>query len=397
MADLKETGYLVSFRAINYSGNMNEQNGVYPQGPLSLLRDAVFKAVFTKDTAQSKGALRALLSVIIDQELDIIDLLPNEPPIDDIHDRQIRYDIHCIVRDTREPINIEMTLYPDSFEEYRLEFHASKLFCSQDIRGKDKDFGDLKRCYQISLFANYGFISGKPMFSDEHFFHSFEYYDPEHKTSLGGQIRIITIELYKLDKIAEKIVAEMSKKERWAVFFEYHEVEEKSDLIQELIRAEEGIAMAQEVYSGITQDQYEQARLMGIFKNQMDIQSIKVEAKREREARIKAEQEQERAEQALTAERERAKQERERSEQVRQQAIAAERERSEQALAAERERVEQVRQQAIAAERERSEQVRQQAIAAERERAEQVRQQAIAAMRELGLSDKDIDRIYPET
>ncbi|MHC6202692.1 hypothetical protein ACYULU_05805 [Breznakiellaceae bacterium SP9] len=139
--------------------------------------------------------------------------------------------------------------------------------------------------------------------------------------------------------------------------------------------------MAEEVYSGITQEQYEQARLMGIFKNQMDIQSIKVEAKREREARIRAEQE-------LAAVRERTKQIREQTKQVR--------ERAKQELAAVREQIklEQERiEQALAAERERAELE----LAAVREQTKQVRQQAIAVMRERGLSDKDIDRIYPET
>ena len=80
----------------------------------------MFKAVFTKDTEASKEALRHLISAIIEQDIYVIELAVNEPEIYDIHDRKIRYDIQCKVRKTQEIINIEMTLYPDNFEEYRL-------------------------------------------------------------------------------------------------------------------------------------------------------------------------------------------------------------------------------------------------------------------------------------
>ncbi|MHC6204472.1 hypothetical protein ACYULU_14935, partial [Breznakiellaceae bacterium SP9] len=117
----------------------------------------------------------------------------------------------------------------------------------------------------------------------------------------------------------------------------------------------EGIRMAQEAYSGITQDAHEQARLLSLWKGQMDIQSKMVTAARMTEkaeqGQRKAEQEQRKAEQ----EREKERQGREKAEQK----LAQERERAEQKLAQERER-------------------------------------SIAAMRALGMSDKDIDKIYPD-
>ncbi|MHC6203294.1 PD-(D/E)XK nuclease family transposase [Breznakiellaceae bacterium SP9] len=337
---------------------MNKRNPAYDPDTLYILYDAVFKAVFTKDTPASKGALRALLSAMIEQELDIIDILANEPPIDDIHDRAIRFDIRCSVRKTGEPINIEMTLYPDYYEAYRLEYLASKLLCSQYIKGNVGSFGDLKPSYQISFLANIPFLTGVPMFADEHFLHNFQYYDSEHSVALGGQIRIITVELYKLDSISLKAVSEMSKRERWFVFFQYHEDKGKQDLIQELVKAEEGIRMAQEAYSGITQDAHEQARLLSLWKGQMDIQSKMVTAARMTE---KAEQGQRKAEQ----EREKERQGREKERQGR---VKAEQERKKERQG--REKAEQK----LAQERERS----------------------IAAMRALGMSDKDIDKIYPD-
>jgi len=57
--------------------------------------DKVFKAVFTNDTKTSQRALSKLISAIIGQEVTVISINANEPPIDNIRDRQIRFDIHC--------------------------------------------------------------------------------------------------------------------------------------------------------------------------------------------------------------------------------------------------------------------------------------------------------------
>ncbi|MHC6201562.1 hypothetical protein ACYULU_00005 [Breznakiellaceae bacterium SP9] len=86
------------------------------------------------------------------------------------------------------------------------------------------------------------------------------------------------VELYKLGSSSEKAAAEMSKRERWSVFFQYYKDTGKQDLIQELVKAEEGISMAEEMYSGITQDAPERARLLSLWKGQMDIQSKLVTA-----------------------------------------------------------------------------------------------------------------------
>ncbi|MCL2805820.1 MAG: hypothetical protein FWD26_07770, partial [Treponema sp.] len=100
-------------------------------------------------------------------------------------------------------------------EPVRLEFHASKLFIGQDIKGTDKTFNDLKESYQIAILAK------KRFFADDVVFHTFEYYDPEHNISLNGKSRIITVELSKLDKVIEKPVKAMTSAEHWAVFFQY--------------------------------------------------------------------------------------------------------------------------------------------------------------------------------
>jgi predicted transposase/invertase (TIGR01784 family) len=246
---------------------------------IDICLDNVFKAVFTRDTPESQRALSMLLSALIGQELTVRGIVANEPPIDNIRDRQIRFDINCRLKDG-ELVNVEMSLNPDPFEPIRLEFHIGKLFTGQDIRGKDdqgteKTYDDLKQAYQIAVLVKERF------FDDEVFLHNFQYYDPEHKTSLNGRSRIITLELSKLDKVIAKPIGEMTAPEHWAVFFRYLTDKSKRRTINEILEQEEGIAMASEVLMTISKDEAERARLMSEFKYQMDTQSKIGHARRE--------------------------------------------------------------------------------------------------------------------
>jgi hypothetical protein len=83
---------------------------------IDICLDNVFKAVFTRDTPESQGALSKLLSALIGRELSVIGVVANEPAIDNLRDRQIRFDINCRI-DDGEPVNVEMSLNPDPFGE----------------------------------------------------------------------------------------------------------------------------------------------------------------------------------------------------------------------------------------------------------------------------------------
>jgi predicted transposase/invertase (TIGR01784 family) len=242
--------------------------------PIDICLDNVFKAVFTRNTHTSQGALSKLISALIGREVSIIAISANEPPIDNLRDRQIRFDINCKA-ENGELVNVEMSLNPDPFEPVRLEFHAGKLFTGQDIRGSDKSYDDLRQAYQIAILAKDYF------FSDEVVLHTFEYYDREHGVSLNGRSRIITLELSKLDKVIEKPIKDMSAPEHWGVFFRYLTDKAKRVKINEIIKYEEGIAMASEVLMSISKDEVERARLMSEYKYQLDLQSKITYAKRQ--------------------------------------------------------------------------------------------------------------------
>jgi predicted transposase/invertase (TIGR01784 family) len=240
---------------------------------IDICLDNVFKAVFTRDTPASQLALSKLVSTLIGREVTIVAISVNEPPMDNLRDRQIRFDINCRA-ENGELVNVEMSLNPDPFELVRLEFYMGKLFTGQDIRGIDKSYDDLQYAYQIAILAKERF------FPDEVFFHAFEYYDPVRRISFNGRSRIITLELSKLEKVVEKPIEEMDDQEQWAVFFKYLNDKSKRRKINEIMEHEEGIAMASKVLMTISKDEAERARLMSEYKYQMDTQSKLVHAKR---------------------------------------------------------------------------------------------------------------------
>jgi len=251
---------------------------------LDICWDNVFKAVFTKESHESRKALSRLVSAVIGRDLEALEIKANEPPPESLRHRQIRFDINCKTPDG-EQINVEMCLNPDEFEPVRLEYYAARLFGVQDIRGEGRTYSDLKPTYQIAFLVN------RTFFPDGDFFHSFEYYDPIRQVSLGGRTRIHTLELGKLDEVSRKPVDEMSYQELWAVFFRYLNDPGMRGKINQIARREEGIKMAGTVLLGISRNEAERARLESEYKAEVDLQSKLGGA--ERKGRLEGRQERE--------------------------------------------------------------------------------------------------------
>jgi predicted transposase/invertase (TIGR01784 family) len=228
--------------------------------------DQVFKAVFTRDTEKSRGALSDLISALIGKTVAVESIAANEPPADDSRQRYIRFDVACKTRQG-ELVNVEMSFNPGADEPARLEYYAARLFTGQSLHGKEKKYGNLKETYQITIL-------GKDMFfPDNNLTHTFLYYDPDSRVPLGGKTRIITVELVKTKPIAGKPVEEMTNAEAWAVFFTYLTDKEKRAKIVEIINHEEGIAMAVQTLGKFTQSEIDYIQETYRLKRKLDQQS----------------------------------------------------------------------------------------------------------------------------
>jgi predicted transposase/invertase (TIGR01784 family) len=235
--------------------------------------DGVFKAVFTRDTPQSRGALKGLLSCFTGLDISVLSITANEPaglP----GDRQIRYDISCRF-DDGNLADIEMTIGPRASESLRLEFYTSRLFVTQQIRGAGRSYRDLKLTFQIS------FISGRKLFQDEELVHRFEYCDMEHGLRLGGRTRIITVELDKTEAVLGKGVEQMSSRERWAVFLRCSADRGKREMVNAILEREEAIAMAGETMLEFTKEELEWFRNESRLKYELDMRETIADARDE--------------------------------------------------------------------------------------------------------------------
>jgi len=235
--------------------------------------DPVFKAVFTKDTYESRGALSKLISALIGHTVTVETITANEPPINDLRQKYIRFDVACRTVEG-ELVNVEMSFNPGACELARLEYYTSILFIGQDIHGEDKSYNDLKETYQIAILAK-----GK-FFPDNNLIHDFSYSDLKTHIPFGGKTKIITVELVKTKPIVDKPIEEMKTSELWAVFFQYLTVPEKRAKIIDIIKKEEGIAMAVKTMTGFTQNEIEYFRKMSLLKAELDYQSEMTYAKR---------------------------------------------------------------------------------------------------------------------
>ena len=239
--------------------------------------DNVFKAMFTKETPDSRGALSKFLSAVINEETAVISITANEPPADDLRGRQIRYDITCKFNDGRAA-NVEMTVSPDKCELIRMEYYEARLFSSHDMRGAEKTYDSLPHTYQISIIVE------RPVVDDDVIIHHFRYYDAESRVSLNGRTHIITLELSKLARLAEKSAKDMTPLERWASFLLYTADKGKRKLVNEILEIEEGVSMAGAVLLTISKDEVERARLESEYKYAVDYQSRMITARQEGEA-----------------------------------------------------------------------------------------------------------------
>ncbi|MDR2731314.1 MAG: hypothetical protein LBB81_10520 [Treponema sp.] len=79
----------------------NQNPALYEWGPfpfgdgasvLDIRYDPVFKAVFTRDTTKSRGALSRLVSAHIGKNVSVETIIANEPPVDDLRQRYLRFD-----------------------------------------------------------------------------------------------------------------------------------------------------------------------------------------------------------------------------------------------------------------------------------------------------------------
>ena len=76
---------------------------------------------------------------------------------------------------------------------------------------------------------------------------------------LSNAIRVVYVELNKLDEVLKKSVNDMTDLEKWVVFFQYASVQSHRQTVNKVIESKEVLQMAGNLLMSISQDEKERA------------------------------------------------------------------------------------------------------------------------------------------
>lgn len=181
--------------------------------------DRVFKLILT--SPEAKPVLIDLISSIIKRPVVDVVVRNNEIPPEDTQEKAERLDVNCYIDDNSQ---VDLEMQASRIEEeldgkhqnlkgksiyYLCDLHSSQP--SKGVRRYDK----LARTYQVTFCAY-------TVFPDrEEYVNSFSMRHDEDNELLSDAIRVVYVELSKLQEIMKKSVDNMTDLEKWAVFFRY--------------------------------------------------------------------------------------------------------------------------------------------------------------------------------
>src|SRR5574344_1974487 len=213
-----------------------------PDALLNPRSDIIFKALFTQNSEDSRGALKSFLSAVIGRKVNTVTLLPNEPAAEDSEDKNARLDVACTFNDG-DAADIEMQgVNENNSYGRRAEYLTAKLL--NYVVPKGTDWHKIHQVFQISVL---NFI-----------------FDPTDSSPVGRYLmrkktgqplaevqNVIFLELPKL-KNNEDNPKQLPDAQKWCKFFLEADNPQKKDYVHQLEQTEEGIMQAQKVLDHIS-------------------------------------------------------------------------------------------------------------------------------------------------
>ena len=169
------------------------------------------------------------------------------------------FDVNCVLDDGTQ-IDLEMQasrIQEDMDGSYqnlkgKSIYYLCDLHSSQSAKGLRR-YDKLAHSYQVT-FCSYTVFPNRPEFVN-----SFSLRHDEDNELLSDAIRIIYVELSKLQEIIKKSVADMTDLEKWAVFFQYASEQQARETVNEVIASKEALQMAGDLLMSISKDERERA------------------------------------------------------------------------------------------------------------------------------------------
>ena len=221
--------------------------------------DGIFRAILT--LPEAREALRSAVTAFIGRPVKSVTLRNNAAPSRDTGAKDERYDINCVADgEDGDQCNVEMQATQMRGDNtgnehinvrWRCVFNLCDLHSNQEGRGRA--YGEFARSYQITL------CKYKVFKEDQCHVERFTFRNTDGR-ELCDAVTAIIIDLSQAEKIAKKPVGEMTLIEQWTVFFALGNVPAYSGIIAEMTRLEEGIAVAKDTLTSISQNPDERAR-----------------------------------------------------------------------------------------------------------------------------------------
>jgi predicted transposase/invertase (TIGR01784 family) len=222
--------------------------------------NGVFHAVLT--LPEANAALVGSVGAFIGRRLKTATLRNNIAPSSARDAKQEIYDVNCVV-DGEDGDQCAIEMQATHMEgdnrandhrniKWRSVYNACHLHSNQPGRGER--YGRLVRSYQITL-CNYKAFGGAGGPAEPYTF----------RNRAGGElcdaVTVVFVDLTQAREIAKKPVGDMTETEAWVVFFALANRPEYRGTVMEISKTSEGIAVADAMLLGISQDADERARL----------------------------------------------------------------------------------------------------------------------------------------
>jgi predicted transposase/invertase (TIGR01784 family) len=219
--------------------------------------DRVFKLLLTSPDAEP--VLMDLISSIIKCPVVKVFVRNNELSVGDTEEKAERLDVNCSIDDGTQ-VDIEMQasrIQEDSSGEHenlkgKSIYYLCDLHSSQSAKGIRR-YDKLAQSYQVT-FCSYTVFPHRFAFINP-----FSMRHDEDNELLSNAIRVVVIELSKLNNIINKSVTAMTDLEKWAIFFKYANDPMYRETVNKVIESKEVFQVAGDLLMGISQDERERA------------------------------------------------------------------------------------------------------------------------------------------
>jgi predicted transposase/invertase (TIGR01784 family) len=228
--------------------------------------DRIFKVLLTAPNAAP--VLTDLISAILQRPVTGAVVRNNEIPVSDADEKAERLDVNCRLGDgTQVDLEMQASYLEEMDDKHenligKSVYYVADLHATQEGRGKRR-YDLMVQTYQVTFCAYTIFPDRKK------YVHPFSLRHDEDNGLLTDKVRVVFIELSKLDDILKKTVTDMTDLEKWAVFLKYAHIPQHRETVNRIIESKEAFQVAGELIMNVSKDERERA----VFRSRRMFQS----------------------------------------------------------------------------------------------------------------------------